>query len=76
MVHSSGVLSMPRRLAVMLFVTSASDRFFDSFIVQASFFILDAGDFCFSFGVEVKLLQAVNEFLQSEIWKYRKLSIE
>lgn len=73
---SSGTLFIPSRLAVVLFVTSASDRFFDSFIVYASFFVLNTGDFSFFLGVEVKLPQGIKEFSHSKICRYEKLSIE
>ena len=53
MTHSSGVLSMPSLLAVMLFVASASDRFLDSFIVKASLFVLYGGVLSLLLGVEV-----------------------
>ena len=73
MIHSSsGVLSMPSLLAVMLFVTSASDRFFDSFIVESSLFILRGGVESFFLWVEVKLPHPIKEFSQSEIWTVLK----
>lgn len=47
---------MPRRFAVRLLVTSASDRFFDRFIVQSSSFVLHVGVLAFLLSVEVELL--------------------
>jgi hypothetical protein len=63
---------MPSLLAVMLFVTSASDRFFDSFIVESSLFILRGGVESFFLWVEVKLPHPIKEFSQSEIWTILK----
>jgi hypothetical protein len=63
---------MPSLLAVVLFVTSASDRFFDSFIVKSSLFILRGGVESFFLWVEVKLPHRIKEFSQSEIWTVLK----
>ena len=56
----------------MLFVTSASDRFFDSFIVESSLFVLRGGVESFFLWVEVKLPHRIKEFSQSEIWTVLK----
>lgn len=47
---------MLRRLAVMLLVTSASDRFFDSFILKPSFFIFYNRVLPLALGIEVELV--------------------
>ena len=52
---------MLRRLAVMLLVTSASDRFFDSFILKPSFFIFYNRVLSLALGIEVELVHLATE---------------